>query len=138
MDLPGAATLPQGEAMNDLVAKSIISKSRDKALAPTKTWTSNLLIKVAFAFKHQLPEGRKNLKEIVGYLKGKNYELMNVTKKLEDVEEIRVEDSGYITFVNLEKDTEIPATNQAKKPQQKPQKNSKEEEKKEELKNLTL
>jgi len=95
--------------MTDMIAKSIISKSRDKALSVTKTWSSNVLIKVAFALREKLPDGRKNLKEIVEYLRAKNYKLMNITKQLEDVEEIRVEDSGYITFVNLEKDTDANA-----------------------------
>jgi hypothetical protein len=88
----------------ELVTKSLISKSRDKQLSLTKSWSSNLLIKLTFGLKDVLPDSMKTIKDVVSLIKGKNYELMNLTKVLNDVEEIRIEDSGYITFVNMEKE----------------------------------
>ena len=88
----------------ELVDTAIISKSKDKVLASTQTWCANLLIKVFFHLKASslLPEGLPNLKAMVELLKTKHQEL----KKLaQDGEEVRIEDSGYLTFVNLAKDT---------------------------------
>jgi hypothetical protein len=81
----------------------LISKPRDKALQSTMSWSSNLLIKLTYLplVKETLPEGLRNLKEFVGHLRTK-CDLKSLASKFEGIEEIRLEDTGYITFVNKE------------------------------------
>ena len=91
------------EKLSELVDTAIISKSKDKALASTQTWCANLLIKLFFLLKASslLPEGLPNVKAMVELIKTKHQELKNVAQV---GEEVRIEDSGYLTFVNLAKD----------------------------------
>jgi hypothetical protein len=62
------------DKLTELVDTAIISKSKDKALAPTKTWCANLLIKLFFHLKASslLTEGLPNLKAMVELLKTKH------------------------------------------------------------------
>ena len=91
------------EKLSELVDTAIISKSKDKALASTQTWCANLLIKLFFLLKASslLPEGLPNVKAMVELIKTKHQELKNLAQV---GEEVRIEDSGYLTFVNLAKD----------------------------------
>ena len=65
------------DKQKEMVDTTIISKSRDKALASTQTWSANLLIKLFFHLKGYslLPEGISNIKDMVEFLKTKQQEL---------------------------------------------------------------
>lgn len=44
------------------------------------------------------------MKELSEKIKEKKYEILEVTKSLNDIDEIRIEETGYLTFINTEKE----------------------------------
>ena len=46
----------------------------------------------------------KSVKELSEKIKEKKYGILEVTKSLNDIDEIRIEETGYLTFINTEKE----------------------------------
>ncbi|CDW88491.1 arginyl-trna--protein transferase 1 [Stylonychia lemnae] len=104
----------------ELVKFSIINKSKDKQLKDTLSWSTNTLIKLFFQIKadkkDKMPHNLKSIKDFVNELRLINQLVFN-----QENSSVKIEDSGYLTFVNLEKDTAVEETKQAQKEKDKTQ-----------------
>ena len=85
--------------IKEIVKSSIITKPKDKKLKETKSWSTNLLIRIFYKIKEALKQERKewNIKEFIEGLKKEEQLFLNQNLKLED--------SGYLTFLSSEKDS---------------------------------
>ena len=89
--------------LSQLIMASIINKPRDKQLKDTQSFSTNTFIKIYYLLKElnndSFAEGYKNVKEFVNYLRENKDLLVNNPNS-----QIKLEDSGYLTFINMEKD----------------------------------
>jgi hypothetical protein len=83
------------ELVDSIAEGSLFSKSRDKSLKDTKSFSTNFLIKLFYKLKELKLTQLDNLKLFT-----------DSVKPLIKVESVKIEDSGYLTFINVEKDEE--------------------------------
>jgi hypothetical protein len=83
------------ELVDSIAEGSLFSKSRDKSLKDTKSFSTNFLIKLFYKLKELKLTQLDNLKLFADSI-----------KPLIKLESAKIEDSGYLTFINTEKDEE--------------------------------
>ena len=111
--------------LDQIVFGSLFSKSRDKLLRETKSFSTNFLIKLYYKLKELKMTEHENLKAFIESIKPQVLE--------KGAGSIIIEESGYLTFVNTEKDDDHLVYKSEQKQSKKP-KTVKEEEKKKEVK----
>lgn len=91
------------DIVKSIIEQSIINKPREKELKDTKSWSANTLIKLFFKVKEVKKESMqlKNPKEFVEVLKKCDKLVFNQKDA-----KVKLEDSGYLTFIDMDKDTQ--------------------------------
>ena len=87
--------------IDQIVEGSIINQPKQKDLKGTKSWSCNTLIKLFFKVKETMKVKKlpfENIKLLVEAIKSSDQ--ISVNKK---DSQIHIEDSGYLTFVDMEK-----------------------------------
>ena len=89
----------QASVIDAVVESQLVGKPRDKELKGTKSWSTNCLIRL-YHSRSSLKKETK-LPDFLVLLKQSE----DVTKALALVN-ARIEDSGYLTFIDMEKEAE--------------------------------
>ena len=88
-----------GESKVAAVMEShIVNKPRDKQLKGTKSWSTNCLIRLYYS--HSKLKESKKMPDFIKEIK-QSQEMQATTNDVS----MRIENSGYLTFVDMDKDT---------------------------------
>ena len=98
--------------LDQIVSGSLFSKSRNKLLKETKSFSTNFLIKLYYKLKELKKTEHENLKAFTESIKPQVLE--------KGASSIIIEESGYLTFVNTEKDDDHLAYKSEQKQSKKP------------------
>lgn len=86
--------------------KVIINKPKEKELQGTLSWSTNILIRMFYRVQELTKDKSRNVKSFIDEIKGNANLSMN-----KEYSVIKVEDTGYLTFIDLNKDEQVPVNN---------------------------
>ncbi len=94
--------------------KVIINKPREKELQLTMSWSTNILIRMFYRMQELTKDKSKKIKDFIGIIKGNANISINNENPL-----IKLEESGYFTFIDMNKDESTLVKNKDIKQKQK-------------------
>jgi hypothetical protein len=86
-----------------LMEKVIINKPKEKELQNTMSWSTNILIRMFYILQELTKDKSKTIKSFIELIKSNTNISLN-----KESSAIKLEESGYLTFIDMNKDESAP------------------------------